>query len=134
MSAGSHENVMGNINNTIGSSEITSVVSDFYTNTIWEKYYDKYAKQTSDTVYNNRILGDATGEMGPFYSFIDQDGSSRPKTSWYVDVGRFPYSSYPWFTRGGLYLNGTIAGIFAFYRNNGANHNSTSFRLVLTPQ
>ena len=35
-------------------------------------YGDKY-NVDSNTSYNMRILGDATGELGPFYQYNDED-------------------------------------------------------------
>ena len=134
MSGGAWEYVMGNTNNTAGSSGITSVASDFYTNANWAKYYDKYPNQTSYTVYNNRILGDATGEMGPFFSQTDLDNNVRNKSSWYGDYAYFAYSSSPWFNRGGNSDNGTGSGAFAFYDSPGGVVATFSFRVVLTPQ
>ena len=134
MSGGAWEYVMGNINNTSGSSEIASIISDFYTNITWTKYYDKYSNQTSHSIFNNRILGDATGEMGPFFSQTDPDGSKRNKSSWYGDYAFFINSSYPWFRRGGIYYNGTLAGTCAFFYYTGASYNLNTFRVVLTPQ
>jgi hypothetical protein len=36
----------------------------------------------TETTYYNRIIGDAIGEMGPFYNYVDGDGNSR-----YIIVG-----------------------------------------------
>ena len=133
MSGGCHEYVMGNIDNTASSSGITTVVSDFYTNDLWSKYYDKYPTQTSTTIYSNRILGDATGEMGPFYSEADPSDSARNKMSWYGNSAYFVFSTNSWFSRGGLYHYGTTAGIFTFARGVGEANKDHSFRLVLVP-
>ena len=95
------------------------------------KYVDFY---TSDNSFQNRILGDATGEMGPFGEKEDPDHSRRPKGSWYGDYAGFVNSSYPWFYRGGLWYNGSAAGVFAFTNGDASGVNSDiSFRLVLTP-
>jgi len=133
MSGGAWDYVMGNINNTAGSSGITGVVSNFYTNADWSKYYDEYPNQTSYTVYNNRILGDATGEMGSFFSQINSDSSARHMSSWYGDYAIFVCSSYPWFVRGGIHFIGIESGAFAFDYGTGAVYVGSSFRVVLTP-
>ena len=83
-----------------GNSGITSLYPDFFTNTTYTKYWDKYTS-TTETQFNNRILGDATGEMGPFGNEKDPDNGTRQKSSWYKDYANFAYSSYPWFNRGG---------------------------------
>ena len=67
-SGGGWEYVMGyttKASTVGGSSEITSIHSDFFANSNWNKYYDRYVS-TKLTEYNHRILGDATGELGPF--------------------------------------------------------------------
>ena len=69
------------------------------------KYYDKYTSSTGKT-------GDATTET----------------SGWYGDSANFPFSSRPWFIRGGYYNGGTNAGVFSFsnvyfgnsYRDNSA--------------
>ena len=93
MSGGTWEYVMGNYNNTSGSSELT--VSN-----VPSKYIDIYA---GDSVSYSH-LGDATGETA----------------GWYSDAVNFVNSSGPWFGRGGYYNVSTYAGVFYFSRNNGA--------------
>ena len=85
------------------------------------KYYDVYNSAVR-TDYFVRILGDGTGEMGPF-----QSGES----SWYNDKAYFVYSSYPWLYRGCYYNSGSGAGAFCFLNYNGHSNSSLSFRLVL---
>ena len=86
------------------------------------KYYDVYNYNTTYTNYSRRILGDATGEMGPFQS---------GKSSWYNDYDSFVYSSFPWFNRGGNYSRGSEAGAFYFSYSHGRAGSFISFRLVL---
>ena len=86
------------------------------------KYYDAYNYNTRNTNYSRRILGDGTGEMGPFQSY---------KSSWYNDYAYFVHSSFPWFGRGGYYGYGSGAGAFYFGANYGHANSSFSFRLVL---
>ena len=90
-----------------------------------KKYYDTYTYAAIDTQYQRRILGDATGEMGPFVI----EGSRRI-SSWYSDQASFAHNIYPWFMRGGGSGDGLDAGIFSFQRETGCFR---SFRLVLTP-
>ena len=115
-----------------GSSDITTIYSDFYTNSAYEKYYDKYSS-TSYLNYNNRILGDATGEMGPFMSKIDPDTYSHYRSSWYDDYAYFLDSSSPWFVRGGDWTVGSQTGSFAFDHYPGSAHTHVSFRVCLAP-
>ncbi len=93
------------------------------------KYYDVY-KYTGDmTHWNRRILGDATGELGPF-----QSKDSHYVSSYFDDWGLFVISVWPWFIRGGNYNEGTHTGVFAFSRGGGEAKLYSSFRIVLTPQ
>ena len=135
MSGGALEYVMGYTTGAQavgGSGDITNLYSNFFSDSTYLKYWDKYTS-TVNTNYNNRILGDATGEMGPFGSDLDQDGSTRYKSSWYKGYARFAYSSHPWFERGGDWSDGTEAGSFAFYYNTGGTYTNVSFRIVLAP-
>ena len=91
-----------------------------------EKYIDVYNVNSSSTNYYYRILGDATGEMGPFMNTW--------RSGWNMDDSIFIYSSYPWFERGGSFSNGTKSGVFYFNGGEGNAFERYTFRLVLTPQ
>jgi len=91
------------------------------------KYFDVYNEASEKTTYQYRILGDATGEMGPFY---DDNGY---QSSWYGDYADFVDSSGPWFGRGGNYSNGSLAGVFLFSQSSGIAYLHGSTRLVLAP-
>ena len=95
-----------------------------------EKYFDKYLYSTENTNYQRRILGDATGEMGPFntQTYLTQ---TRQIGSWYADYAYFIYSIYPWFYRGGNNVLGLEAGMFAFNSTHGCVYIDVSFRVVL---
>ena len=96
------------------------------------KYYDTYAYNTVDEQYGRRILGDATGEMGPFANatYLTQ---TRQISSWYADHTYFVNSSSPWSVRGGACTPGSETGVFAFSSEDGRVHGYVSFRVVLTP-
>ena len=120
MSGGAYEYVMGNMVNSSGafysSNAGFSTAPD-------AKYYDKYSYDaSSNTTYTRGKLGDATKEMAPV---------SSSNTSWYSDYASFPYSSYPWFLRGGYFDNGAGAGAFVFGYNNGRAVGNHSSRAVL---
>ena len=135
MSGGAWEYVTGyttGASTVGGSSEITNLYPNFFTDSTYTKYWDKYTS-TTNTNYNYRLLGDATGEMGPFGSEKDPDGTSRYKSSWYGDYAYFVASSYPWFVRGGNWYHGSLSGAFAFNLNTGGTSTFNSFRIVLTP-
>ena len=113
----------------IGSSGFT--LSEL---TQYSKYFDVYSSNSTMTSWNNRILGDATGEMGPFYYYADKDELSRYHNNWYADHSVFIDSTFPWFFRSGLYVDGVRAGQFYFGRSLGDFNDGGSFRLVLSPQ
>ena len=126
MSGGTHEYAAGYISGNVGSSGLT--VSNYDS-----KYFDAYPSNSTATSYTNRILGDATGEMGPFKNYADGDGNSRYHSNWYDIHAFFADSSNPWFLRGGDFGNGVLAGQFNFDRSTGAASGYFGFRLVLTP-
>ncbi len=120
MSGGSWEYVAGYRSNTVGESGLT--VSEI--NSTYQKYIDIYPSNSSAISYSKRILGDATGETGPFY----QSGSWF-YNNWYMNFSRFVESSKPWFHRGDSL--GEKAGIFAFERHTGNAYSGNAARLVL---
>ena len=135
MSGGAWEYVMGYTTGaeTLGSSSgITNLYSNFFSDSSYSKYWDKYTS-TVITDYNNRILGDATGEMGPFGIEKDPDEVIRNKSSWYKDFSNFSNSIYSWFERSGSWYSGNVSGEFSFYGNNGDVDASFSYRIVLVP-
>ena len=113
MSGGAWEYVMGYTTGATtvgGNSSITNLYSNFFSDSTYLKYWDKYTS-TLNTNFNNKILGDATGEMGPFGSEKDLDSNIRYKSSWYKDYANFANSSVSWFARGGIWYYGTTSGI-----------------------
>jgi len=96
-----------------------------------KRYYDTYAYQLNDDQhYERRILGDATGEVGPFGEAVYLM-QSRPIGSWYADRAFFVDSGWPWFVRGGNHTTGTDAGMFTFGHYYGSSWGG--FRIVLSP-
>ena len=136
MSGGAAEYVMGvmkDANGNLMSGSSTTYNSGFngtledgssYTDGIdfpESKYYDVY-NNGNNFNYSRRILGDGTGEMGPFQSYM---------SSWYTGTSSFVLSSNPWFHRGGSYSSGSVAGVFYFSTGIGHAYSGGSFRLVL---
>ncbi len=121
MSGGSHEYVSGYRANTYGSSGFDATSITAY-NT---KYFDLYNGESATTTYQYRLLGDATGEMGPFSRYPSDNGS------WYGDYAAFVSSTSPWFHRGGYCGNSSLAGVFNFLRLTGNADSGSSSRLVL---
>ena len=121
MSGGSQEYVMGYT--TKAETEYGSSGFDF-TTFPENKYVDLYSS-TMGTQYSNRILGDASGELGPFLT------GTTPVSSWYNDYADFVNANFPWFKHGGDYNSGENAGIFDFRTNTGVGGSAHSFRIVL---
>ncbi len=99
--------------------------------TTYSKYLDLYSANSTINSYNNRKLGDATGEMGPFYFYADKDNNKRYHNNWYGDSSHFVDSTYPWFVRGGDYGFGVLAGQFYFGGYTGGVYTGVGSRLVL---
>ena len=120
MSGGAYEYVSGYLNNVFNNSGFNASTISNYD----PKYFDVYSISNTNvsTNYDRRILGDATGEMGPFMN--DRSG-------WYEDSALFIYSNAPWFVRGYGYTGVTSSGIFSFYIGGGVTAYN-SFRIVLT--
>ncbi len=122
MSGGSWEYVAGYRDGKVGSSGLTLIeIRDTYS-----RYIDVYANDSSKTTYSKRILGDATGEMGPFHGREPQYYNN-----WYNDYSHFAEASYPWFARGGSHDHTSNAGQFYFSRDTGGSYSYVSARLVL---
>ena len=129
MSGGSHEYVMGNMSSTADvytfNSSKAGFASSWYNDYSNQKYVNTYAngtKYNSASAYNRGRLGDATGEV--VLSTVGTGG-------WYNDSAFFPYSSYPWFIRGGYHYNSSGAGVLVFKYSNGAANSNNSARAAL---
>ena len=121
MSGGAWEYMAGYLDGDVGASGLTL---EEIRNT-YSKYIDVYASNSAITTYSKRILGDATGEMGPFH------GSLPYYNNWYNDYSPFVESSRPWFGRGGNYSHGFYAGQFVFNRSTSAASSDGGARLIL---
>ena len=114
----------------------TSGLTSLTTGYAWpeEKYYDIYKNLNSNVAYDyqRRILGDGTGELGPFSEQTLLE-ISREINSWYKNQGIFVRIYQPFFWRSSGYSGGTNAGIFAFSTDSGTTTTSMSFRIILTP-
>ena len=105
MSGGAWEYVAGYVNNS--NSSLTTYGSSLVSANA--KYKDVYTSngdtQSGNYSANSSKLGDAAYETST---------SCAGRTSWYSDYSGMPYSSGPFFARGGCYCNGTSAGLFCF--------------------
>ena len=125
MSGGAREFVMGNMSSAADTYTFYPRNSGFASSwcTSNQKYVNTYANYSTgynQASYNRARLGDATGEV------VASSGSG-----WYNDYADFPSSGYPWFIRGGLYLNGSNAGVLGFYSSNGSADSNNSARAAL---
>ena len=112
MSGGAYDYVMGNISSTADTYTFNNskagFASSWYNDYSNQKYVNTYANGTTrndQSAYNRGRLGDATGEV-----VLSTGGSG----GWYNGIAYFPYSSSPWFLRGGYYGNGSFAGVLGF--------------------
>ena len=129
MSGGCVEYMSSYITGKLGSSGFSTTTLANYDS----KYIDTYNASSAISTYQYRILGDATGEMGPFNNYVDGDNISRWHSNWYDDYSNFVEATYPWFNRGSRYGDGSVAGIFAYTRFTGGTDARVGFRIVLTP-
>ncbi len=127
MSGGARDCVAGYVPSSSDASGFT--LADL---NIYSKYLDLYPDNTTIKSWNNRILGDATGEMGPFYYYVDKDNNKRYHNNWYNDNSCFLDSTNPWLYRGGLYVDGVLASQFYFNDYTGNTNTGIGSRLVLT--
>ena len=124
MSGGAWEYVAGYVNN--GNSSLTSYGSSLVNGDAKTK--NVYSKASSDNNTNNYNAN--SGKYGDAVYETSANGNSS-SSSWYGDYSYFPYTSNPFFKRGGNYNNGTNAGVFYFNNNNGNSNSNNSFRPVL---
>ena len=131
MSGGSWEDMASYMDGIYGKSGFDAKSIAIYDN----KYFDIYSADSTETNYNKRILGDATGELGPFYFYKNYDDIYQwCRSTWGGDQAHFvgkSYYDYSWFVRGGLYDEGVVAGSFAFNSHTGGAYSDMSFRLGL---
>jgi hypothetical protein len=127
MNGGASEYMAAFLNNNLGKS-------GFIENpvlTYGEKYFDIYYINNSDTEYNSRILGDATGELGPFYYYDDEDSIFRYHNNWWGNSAIFISNNYPWLYRGGDFYCGKLGGQISFTKRTGEKYDYATFRIVL---
>lgn len=117
MSGGAKEYVMGRSATVVSNYDSSGFTDETFPE---DKYINIY-KSASVLGYSNRILGDATGEMGPF----------GRRGSWYDDCACFVNESNPWFSRGGDYDANSDAGLAYFWCGTGGG-TSPSFRIVIS--
>ena len=123
MSGGAWEYVAGYVNN--GHGNLTNYGSSLVNGDAKTK--NVYSKASSDSYENNYNANSSKYGDAVYETSTNGSGS----TSWYGDYSYFPNTSSPFFKRGGVYHNGTNAGVFYFYYHNGVSNSGASFRPVL---
>ena len=124
MSGGAWEYVAGYVNN--GHGNLTNYGSSLVNGDAKTK--NVYSKGSSDSRDNNYSAN--SGKYGDAVYETSANGNSS-SSSWYGDCSNFPYTSTPFFKRGGYYNNGAGAGVFYFSNSNGISYGGDSFRPVL---
>ena len=115
MSGGASEYVMGNFNETIGSSGFSTMPDS--------KYYDNYSSSVFTGNYSTNMT---------FCTLATCGGHALNETRvWYSDSAPFVDSSGPWFSRGGLASSSTYAGAFNSISHGGNAVSYSSWRGVL---
>ena len=110
MSGGAWEYVMGNYNDTIGSSGFLTMPE--------AKYYDKYTGNNLSTACNGKeCISHGLSETAGYYG--DNQTMINASNQWYV--------------RGSYYVSNDGSGMFCFYFSNGYAFSYDSFRLVMSP-
>ena len=124
MSGGAWEYVAAYVNN--GNSSLTSYGSSLVNGDAKTK--NVYSKGSSDSRDNNYSAN--SGKYGDAVYETSANGNSS-NGSWYGDYSYFPNTSSPFFGRGGIFNDGTDAGVFYFYSHYGGSSSYGSFRPVL---
>ncbi len=131
MSGSPYEYVAAYKGGNLGASGFND--ETLFTTGIYKNYVDIYPSDSGGTTYSKRILGDATGEMGPFYTYKDGWANDTQHNSWYSDQGVFINDEGSWFIRGGDFEFGSSSGQFAFHNRPGSVDWASGFRVVLSP-
>jgi hypothetical protein len=127
MSGGMYDSVAAYKNGFFANSGFNEDPAGLY----GAKYFDVYPSNTETDSFKNRILGDATGEFGPFYYYMDEDNNIRTHNAWFFDDTRFISTNYPWFFRGGGYEYGSLGSQLAYSWHTGSSDVRFTFRIVL---
>ena len=101
--------------------------------TLSTKWATVYPYNSSDNNTNNYniYLGKKSTTHGFGDAVLETSTTGSGSTSWNGDYSYFPYTSYPFFKRGGYYGDTSSAGVFAFGSNVGDPWFHYGFRSVL---
>ena len=126
--AGNDKYVASYVNN--GTANLTTYGNSLVTAAA--KYKDVFPI-TSDTQANNYAASALIKGMAVNETSTDGNNST---SAWNSNFSYIPYSSAPFFTRGGCWANDAVeCGLYAFSYHTGAvNGNYMGFRVCLAPQ
>ncbi len=127
MSGGAIEYVAAYAKDTQDYSNLTS--SDYQT---YADYFNVYSSEGLIILNKHRILGDATGEMGPFYVFYDKGGIRRIHNIWYYGSSDFDPSWARFAARGASADGGLLSNQFSLNCWSGELRNIIGFRIAIT--
>ncbi len=132
MNGGAQDYVMNLVKDTIEDKLMFSK-SGFDSFDYDKKYCDVYNYGTNNNELSRRILGDATGEMGPFVSeYLENE--NLIVSSWYNDFSTEVYNNSLFYKRGSRYKIGINGGIFSSAIDRGYQGDGMTYRIVLAPQ
>ena len=89
-------------------------------------------------VYNNTISNSGFSSLPDEkyynnYTVLGYSSHALTETQeWYWDAAIYVESGYPWYSRGGMFLDSSGAGVFYFSKANGGPGNFSSSRLVIS--
>ena len=99
------------------------------------KYKNEYtatATNGNDSQSGNYANADPTTATGYYGDAVwETSNASSGQGSWYKDYSYFPCTNYPFFVRGGGYVNASFAGVFCFSWTNGEAVDDAGFRVVV---
>ena len=141
MAGGAWEHVAAYVDSAKGGTVANIyLTSETYGKALYDaadKYKDVYKAATPDDYLRNYGLsaekyGDGIFETSVAVGYWAGEGTqANYRHGWFEDYTFFPFSSIPFFYRGGGYYDGANAGVFAFADNAGNTLSNNGFRAVL---
>ena len=138
MAGGAWEHVAAYVDSTRGGTVANGYLTgEDYGKALYDaaaKYKEVYrvSDKSDDRVRNYSANADKYGDGIFETSYTSSyDGANYLTSSWNGDHSHFPFSSYPFFYRGGGYASGAEAGVFSFTVYTGESSFADSFRAVL---
>ena len=122
-----------------GAWERVAAFNDTDSNNYETTYGSSFAGTAkASTKYATKYSNNSTTNSGTLLYTVGKTGDSTKEVytgsgtaNWFSSYSYFLYSSYPFFIRGGGYVNGSYAGVFYSSNTYGNDVSSYSFRVVL---